>query len=216
MWFKVTFLIAFWSSVKFQNFSWEVSRFLERLHDLVIVWLTVILVVVLVVARNVVLGLKGIRRLDSETLEKTWTVLPIIILVSIAYPSIHLLCLQDSGNQSPNSTLKIWRNQWNWQREVRETVDHLRDSESLDVLTSLEAPVLLQMGRMVRVILVSSDVIHSLGMPRLRMKLDSIPGRIRGTVLECFRPGVFIGSCYELCGSGHRAIPISLLVVYRE
>jgi len=213
MWTKVVFIIAFWGRLNFQNFSWMVSSYLESLHDLVIVWLFIILIVVLVVAWSVGIRLRGIRSLDSETLEKTWTILPIVVLFRIAYPSIHLLCLQDSRRQSPQSTIKVNRNQWNWQREADSPIDHLIDFESLDVTSSLEAPILLKRDRITRVILVRTDVIHSLGFPRLGVKLDSTPGRISGTVLECSNSGVFLGSCYELCGRGHRAMPIRLLVL---
>lgn len=203
--------IAFWGSLNFQNLVWIVSRFLESLHDLVIVWLTVVLLLVVFIRFKVFSSFKGNLFPDSETLEKTWTIIPILILLRIAYPSIYLLCLQDSRNQSPTTTVKVIRNQWNWQRESFDRVDHLLDSERVDLIGSYESPILLKSGEDVRILTIRTDVLHSLGIPSLGIKLDTSPGRIRITILECSIPGMFIGSCYELCGSGHSSIPLHLI-----
>lgn len=88
------------------------------------------------------------------------------------------------------------------------------DSDSLDLSTSYDVPILLKRGIEARVVTVRTDVLHSLGVPRLGVKLDTAPGRIRATTLESLSPGVFNGFCYELCGRGHRAIPIRILIVY--
>jgi len=156
---------------------------------------------------------RGILLSDSEVLEKTWTLIPIFILVTIAYPSIHLLCIQDSRSQHPLRTIKMVRNQWNWQRESVDLIDHLLDSDSLDLISGYESPVLLRRNKDTRLITVSTDVLHSLGIPRLGVKLDASPGRIRATLIEVSNPGVYLGSCYELCGRGHRAIPVNFFCI---
>jgi len=184
---------------------------LESLHDLVIVWLTVVLTLVVFIRLKVVTRLKGVLFPDSEILEKTWTLFPILILLRIAYPSIYLLCLQDARRETPTNTIKVVSNQWNWQREYLERVDHLLDSEMIDLMRSYESPLLLRRIKDTRILTIRTDVLHSLGIPRLGVKLDASPGRIRITVLESSFPGVFLGSCYELCGSGHRAMPINFL-----
>jgi len=156
---------------------------------------------------------KGYLYPDSEVLEKTWTLIPISILLTIAYPRVYLLCVQDANRQAPVSTIKIVRNQWNWQREVVDVVDHLLDSDRVEVIAAYESPVLLKRIQDTRVITVRTDVLHSLGLPRLGVKLDASPGRIRTTIIKTFSPGVYLGSCYELCGRGHRAMPIHILAV---
>jgi len=98
--------------------------------------------------------------------------------------------------------------------ESADSNDHLVDGEVLDTLSSYEVPLLLRRNTARRFMLVRTDVIHSLGLPALGVKLDSSPGRIRATLTEVSVPGIFLGSCYELCGSGHRAIPIHVLVAY--
>lgn len=77
--------------------------------------------------------------------------------------------------------------------------------------TSYETPILIDSGHRIRVLTIRTDVLHSLGVPSLGIKLDASPGRIRITIIERAIPGIFLGSCYELCGSGHRAIPLHIL-----
>lgn len=173
----------------------------------------VVLALVIFIRWKVLIRLKGRLHPDSETLEVTWTLIPILILLSIAYPRIYLLCLQDARNQSPSSTIKVLRNQWNWQRETLENVDHLLDSERIDLIMSYESPLLIKRGVDTRILTIRTDVLHSLGIPRIGLKLDASPGRIRITVLESLIPGMFLGSCYELCGRGHRAMPIHFLAI---
>jgi len=177
---------------------------------MIIVWLLVVLVLVVFISYKVLDRPRRFIYPDSETLEKTWTIIPILILVRIAFPRIYLLCVQDARNQIPRQTIKVISNQWNWQRETTETVDHLLDSDRVDLVTSYESPLVINRIKDTRILTIRTDVLHSLGIPSLGVKLDASPGRIRIAVLECSFPGVFIGSCYELCGRGHRAMPIHI------
>jgi len=64
-----------------------------------------------------------------------------------------------------------------------------------------------------RIIVSRRDVLHSLGFPSLGVKLDSSPGRLNVTTVEASSLGLLVGSCYELCGRGHSAMPIYTLVI---
>lgn len=86
---------------------------LEGLHDLVILWIFLIVGVVTIVTLGVMRAPISTLFPDSRVLEQTWTFLPIIILIRIAIPRIHLLCLQDFSCQEPLSTIKVIGNQWN-------------------------------------------------------------------------------------------------------
>ena len=119
--------------------------------------------------------------------------------------------MQDTILTFSNLRTKITRNQWNWQREQIEREDHLLDSEKLDELARYEYPLLVPRNSLLRILLTRRDVLHSLGIPSLGIKLDSAPGRLNSVIIESFVPGLFPGSCYELCGRGHRAMPIFLL-----
>jgi len=94
-----------------------------------------------------------------------------------------------------------------------DSYDHLLDADLLDTSRSFEIPVVLRGRTMTRVLVTRRDVLHSLGIPSLGVKLDSAPGRLNATTVEVFSPGVFVGSCFELCGRGHRMIPINTLVL---
>jgi heme/copper-type cytochrome/quinol oxidase subunit 2 len=177
------------------------------------VWLLVILALVIFITYKVLYGIKRYLTPDSLILEQTWTLIPIIILLTIAYPRIHLLCTQDAICTSPFYTVKIIRNQWNWQRETLDVLDHLLDRDKLDELRSYDYPFLLPLKEVSRIIVSRRDVLHSLGFPSLGVKLDSSPGRLNVTTVEASSLGLMMGSCYELCGRGHRAIPIYTLVI---
>lgn len=181
---------------------------------MVIVWLRVILILVIFIGTKILFRTTKVTvlRLDSSSLEVVWTLIPIVILLLIAFPSIYLLCLQDDPQLVPKDTLKILRNQWNWQSERLEQLDHLLDTTELDVLISYDSPLALSVGERSRFLLTSRDVLHSIGVPSLGIKLDSSPGRLNVVILEITSLGLLRGSCYELCGRGHSAIPFCLLV----
>lgn len=206
-------LIPFWGGRAFQNFRSGMIRFLETLHDLVIVWLAVILVTVFLVGAGVFFFKKNaILGLDSLFLEVIWSCFPMVVLASIAFPSLLLLRKQETLRK-PFFTLKIISNQWSWAREYDDSnfCDHLLDFDAIEILRNFEAPVFLPREKTVRILLSRSDVLHSLGLPGLGVKLDSVPGRINSTIIDG-SPGVCVGSCFELCGTGHSAMPISFIL----
>lgn len=147
---------------------------------------------------------------EKVRLEVFWTVFPILILIRIAFPRLFLLNLQDS--QIPRGIFKIIGNQWNWQREAMEDTDHLIDFQGMFYKSRFESPIILDMGKM-QGIITRRDVLHSFGIPELGIKIDSAPGRLNIVYLEFTKPGVYWGSCYELCGRGHRSMPFRILAI---
>jgi len=91
-------------------------------------------------------------------------------------------------------------------------VDHLLDADEVDNISSYEVPISI-LGGFSRLLVSRTDVLHSLGVPRIRLKLDSIPGRLNSLITEASVIGGFPGACYELCGRGHRVIPFILVVL---
>lgn len=89
--------------------------------------------------------------------------------------------------------------------------DHLLDEETLEVNRAYRLPVSLLRG-ITRLVVTRRDVLHALGLPSIGIKLDATPGRSNSVFAES-TPGLYRGYCYELCGSGHRAMPINFLVV---
>ena len=161
------------------------------------------------------------RTSHNTLLEIAWTLIPVLILVVIAVPSIKLLARQYSPPQA-DLTIKVIGNQWYWEYEypdhgVRFVSNGLSDEEAnrrgeprqLAVDERMVVPV----GATVKTIITSNDVVHSWGVPALWTKLDAVPGRLNETWFQATRPGVYYGVCYELCGARHGYMPIAVEVV---
>jgi cytochrome c oxidase subunit 2 len=161
------------------------------------------------------------RNTHNTTLEIVWTLVPVLILVAIAVPSIRLLAHQYDPPRA-DLTVKAIGNQWFWQYEYPDmgislVSNMLEDDQArangeprqLAVNNRLVVPV----GAVVKVIVTSNDVIHAWGVPAFWTKIDAVPGRLNETWFRADRPGVYYGVCYELCGARHGYMPIAVEVV---
>jgi len=164
------------------------------------------------------------RTSHNTTLEVIWTLVPVLILVVIAVPSIRLLANQYSPPQA-DLTLKVTGNQWSWSYEypdhgVQFTANMLPDEQARargePEQLAVDNRVVVPVGANVKVLVTSSDVIHSWGVPAFWVKMDAVPGRINETWFRAEREGVYYGVCYELCGARHGYMPIAVEVVSRE
>jgi cytochrome c oxidase subunit II len=164
------------------------------------------------------------RTSHNTTLEVVWTLVPVLILVVIAVPSIRLLANQYSPPQA-DLTLKVTGNQWSWSYEypdhgVQFTANMLPDDQALargePRQLATDNRVVVPVGAVVKVLVTSSDVIHAWGVPAFWVKMDAVPGRINETWFRADREGVYYGVCYELCGARHGYMPITVEVVSRE
>lgn len=158
-------------------------------------------------------------------LEIIWTVIPALLLVSIAFPSFKLLYFSDEVID-PSITIKAIGRQWYWSYEY-ETPSGDSDPLSFDsymVLTEdlkegdlrlleVDNRVVLPVNTHVRVITTAGDVIHSWAIPSLGIKLDAVPGRLNQSSFIIKREGIYYGQCSELCGVNHGFMPIVLEVV---
>nr|YP_010463178.1 cytochrome c oxidase subunit II [Pseudorhombus pentophthalmus]UUJ37686.1 cytochrome c oxidase subunit II [Pseudorhombus pentophthalmus] len=154
--------------------------------------------------------------LDSQLIETIWTVLPGIILILIAFPSLRILYLMDEIN-SPHLTIKALGHQWYWSYEYTDYEDLGFDSYMIATsdLTSGQFRLLEADNRMVtpmespiRLLISADDVLHSWTVPALGVKVDAVPGRLNQTTFIMGRPGVFFGQCSEICGANHSFMPI--------
>jgi len=159
-------------------------------------------------------------------LEIFWTVLPSLILVIIIIPSFVLLYNTDIF-VSPWLTIKVFGNQWYWTYEYdynyNSEIDNkkilkydsiIKDDKKLKrgYLRLLECneTLVLPTKKPIRVLISSSDVLHSWAVPSLGLKLDACPGRLNQTSLYINRKGLFYGQCSEICGVNHSNMPISV------
>nr|YP_009512802.1 cytochrome c oxidase subunit II [Metapenaeus affinis]AXK15194.1 cytochrome c oxidase subunit 2 [Metapenaeus affinis]UUF68270.1 cytochrome c oxidase subunit 2 [Metapenaeus affinis] len=154
--------------------------------------------------------------LEGQTIEIIWTVLPAIILIFIALPSLRLLYLLDEVN-NPSITLKAIGHQWYWSYEYSDFLQVEFDSYMLPTnelpqdgfrLLDVDNRTVLPMNTQIRVLITAADVIHSWTIPALGVKADAIPGRLNQVSFLMNRPGLFYGQCSEICGANHSFMPI--------
>lgn len=154
--------------------------------------------------------------LHGQTIEIIWTILPAIILLFIAFPSLRLLYLLDEINE-PSITLKSIGHQWYWSYEYSdfkniEFDSYIIPTNELSInefrLLDVDNRVVLPINSQIRILVTAADVIHSWTVPALGVKIDGTPGRLNQTNFLINRPGLFYGQCSEICGANHRFIPI--------
>jgi cytochrome c oxidase subunit 2 len=154
--------------------------------------------------------------LHGQTIEVIWTILPAIILLFIAFPSLRILYLLDEVN-NPSISLKTIGHQWYWSYEYSDFSGIEFDSYiipqneiSLDTFRLLDVDnrVILPINNQIRILVSATDVLHSWAIPSLGVKIDASPGRLNQTNFFINRPGLFFGQCSEICGANHSFIPI--------
>ena len=167
----------------------------------------------------------------NTVIEIIWTLVPVIILVLIAVPSIRLLAHQYSPPKA-DLTVKAIGNQWYWTYQYPDNGDFevvsnmLKEKDEVTgkekARTDADGPRLLAVdermvvpeGAVVKVITTSNDVIHSWAVPAFWVKMDAVPGRLNETWFKApNHPGVYFGQCSELCGARHAFMPIAVEVV---
>nr|YP_009348595.1 cytochrome c oxidase subunit II [Saurogobio immaculatus]BAW87992.1 cytochrome c oxidase subunit II [Saurogobio immaculatus] len=162
--------------------------------------------------------------LDSQEIEIVWTVLPAVILILIALPSLRILYLMDEIND-PHLTIKAMGHQWYWSYEYTDYEDLAFDSYMTPTqdltpgqfrLLETDHRMVIPMESPIRVLVSAEDVLHSWAVPSLGVKMDAVPGRLNQTAFIASRPGVFYGQCSEICGANHSFMPIVVEAVPLE
>ena len=171
------------------------------------------------------------RNSHNTVIEVIWTLVPVLILVGIAIPSIRLLRHQYTPPPT-DLTVKVTGHQWYWSYELpdygvsfdsymlKEAKDPTRQANQR-ARTDADGPPLLAVdnrlvipqGKVVKFIVTADDVIHSFAMPAFWIKQDANPGQLHETWAKVDRPGVYFGQCSELCGARHGFMPIGIEVV---
>lgn len=157
---------------------------------------------------------------ESTTVEMIWTVVPFVILVAMAIPATKALVLMEDTSDA-DITIKVTGYQWKWGYDyVDEGVSvmsslstpdaQIRNEQEKDehYLLEVDNPIVVPVNKKVRLLVTSSDVIHSWWVPKLGMKKDAIPGFINEMWFNIDKQGTYRGQCAELCGKGHGFMPI--------
>ena len=170
------------------------------------------------------------RTSHNTVIEVVWTLVPVLILVAIAIPSIRLLRHQYSPPPA-DLTVKVIGNQWYWTYQypdnggfeiisnmLKEQADvkageRFRTDADGPPLLAVDERIVIPVGKVVKFLVTSNDVIHAFAVPAFWTKIDANPGRINETWVKVDRPGVYFGQCSELCGARHGYMPIAVEVV---
>lgn len=161
----------------------------------------------------------------NTAIEVAWTLIPVLILMVIAVFSFRLLF--DYHNMpKPDLTVKAVGYQWNWgyeypDQKIPEYISNMLPEEevakrglSKDVFRlAATEPMVVPVGKVVRVQVTAADVIHSFALPAFGLKTDAIPGRLNETWFKAEKVGTYYGQCSELCGVDHAFMPIEIKVV---
>nr|AOW68956.1 cytochrome c oxidase subunit II [Uranoscopus tosae] len=209
----------------FQDAASPVMEELLHFHDhtLMIIFLISTFVLYIIVAM-ISTKLTNKLVLDSQEIEIIWTVLPAIILILIALPSLRILYLMDEVN-NPHLTIKAVGHQWYWSYEYTDYQDLEFDSYMIPTqdlspgqfrLLEVDHRMVIPVDSPIRVLVSAEDVLHSWTVPSLAVKMDAVPGRLNQTTFLASRPGVFYGQCSEICGANHSFMPIVVEAVPLE
>ena len=198
-----------------------------ELHNLVLIIITVITMFVGTLLLWVVFRYNARRNpvpsqtSHNTTLEIAWTVIPVLILVVIAIPSFRLIYYQDR-TPTPDMTVKVIAHQWYWEYAYPDQGDV--DIESRFVhdddlkpgqlrLLDVDNQMVIPVGKKIRILTSSTDVIHAFFVPALGVQRYAIPGRTIETWMQADQIGVFYGECNQICGQDHSRMPIAVRAV---
>ena len=208
-----------WGQLNFNEGVRVIIELLNYFHDFLIIVLVLIMTFVSYMLVYVTFNPYTDKyTIDSHFLETVWTVIPIFILLVIAFPSLYLLYLIDDVSK-PALTVKVVGHQWYWEYQYSNSWFNY-SFDSYMVYENLEIPLFynldvdnrLVLPTMSRILFLvtSADVIHSWTVPTLGIKCDAIPGRLNYLRARTLYSGVYYGQCREICGSNHSFIPIVL------
>ena len=200
---------------------------ISDLHNLVLIIITLItifvgaLLVWVMVRYNATRNPVPSTTSHNTTIEVLWTVIPVLILVVIAIPSFRLVYYLDR-TPDPDMTIKVTAHQWYWEYGYPEAGDLAIESRMIrdeDLkpgqlrLLEVDNQLVVPIGKKIRILTNSVDVIHSFFIPSLGVQRYAIPGRTIETWMTVDKPGVYYGQCNQICGVDHSRMPIAVKAV---
>ena len=205
--------MIFWGIYSLQDALRVTIEQIVYLHDYLII---VILIIIFVVAYflGFVLWTKTFssRIVADHLVERIWTILPIVVLIFLVYPSIYLLYLIDESRVEFLCTLKVIGHQWYWSYKIdglfNLDIDSYIRSDSIVRLIDVDNRVVVPAQEHIRALITSADVLHSWALPSIGLKIDAVPGRLNQFVFIVMLNSVIHGQCREICGVNHSFIPI--------
>jgi cytochrome c oxidase subunit 2 len=224
------------------NFHPPVTRIAEEqhwLHWFMMILCAVIFVIVFGVMFYSILkhrksvGHKAEALAEPIWVELGWTIVPLLIVIGMALPATKVLVAQKDTTNS-DLTIKATGMQWKWGSDYikgegegigflstldtshRVMSNSGKPEATDDYLLKVDNPLVVPVGKKVRIITTANDVIHAWMVPAFGVKQDAIPGFVRDTWFRAEKTGDFYGQCAELCGKEHAYMPIHVKVVSAE
>nr|YP_010535820.1 cytochrome c oxidase subunit II [Cerogria janthinipennis]UYB79032.1 cytochrome c oxidase subunit II [Cerogria janthinipennis] len=209
--------MATWKLILLQDSS---SPFMEQLsffHDHTLLILTLITILVGQMMISLFFNSFVYRYLlEGQLIELVWTILPALILIFIALPSLKLIYILDEIN-NPMISIKTIGHQWYWSYEYSDFKNIEFDSYMMPVnemvnwnfrLLDVDNRMIVPFLSKIRMLISAVDVIHAWTVPSLGVKVDATPGRINQISFSIIRSSLFYGQCSEICGANHSFMPI--------
>ena len=210
----------------FQQSATPVMDNIAWFHDFLLWVITAITLFVLALLLIVVLRFNSranptpSRTTHNTLLEVAWTLVPVIILVTIAVPSFKLLFLQQTLPPA-DVTVKATGKQWYWSYTYPDSKFEfdslmLKDNErkpDQPRLLAVDNEMVVPVNKVIRVQVIGAEVIHAFAVPSFGIKIDAVPGRLNETWFKATQEGIYYGQCSELCGKDHAFMPIAVRVV---
>nr|AVP25589.1 cytochrome c oxidase subunit II [Sphenophryne schlaginhaufeni] len=201
----------------FQDAASPIMEELLHFHDHTLMAVFLISSLVLyIITTLMTTKLSSTNTIDAQEIEMVWTIMPAIILIVIALPSLRILYLMDEIS-NPDITIKAIGHQWYWSYEYSDFTDlnfdsYMTPTKDLTAgqlrLLEVDNRMITPIGMATRTIVTADDVLHSWAVPSLGVKTDAIPGRLAQTSFLISRPGLYYGQCSEICGANHSFMPI--------
>ena len=243
--YKIGGVLASWWVPLVTQADWQVnmpigptdmSRSIHNIHMLTF-WVCVVIgigvfsvMIYSIIKHRKSVGAIALNFHENTMIELIWTVVPIIILISLAIPAAKTLIKIEDSSKS-DMTIKVTGYQWKWEYEYPE--EGIRFFSNLDeksrqasakgsgidpasvdhYLREVDNAVVVPVGKKVRFLFTANDVNHSWWVPELAIKKDAIPGFVNDMWTLIERPGVYRGQCAELCGTGHGFMPIKVVAM---
>lgn len=214
----------------FQEAVTPVMEEINKMHNFLLVIISAIVLIVVAVMIYIIVKFNAksnpvpMKFSHNVKLEIIWTIIPVIILIIIAIPSIKILRYAEK-TADPDLTIKVVGYQWYWHYSYPEHQNIEFDSYMIPDseikpgqfrLLEVDNRVVIPVNKVVKFIITAADVIHSFAVPAFGIKTDAVPGRINETWVKVTKPGVYYGQCSELCGVNHGFMPIAIEVVSEE
>ena len=213
------------------------AKLAQQIFDLhtQILWVCLAIVLVVFVPMLIALirhrkaaGHQAAKFHDNLKVEIAWTLVPVLILIAMAWPATRLVASMKDTSKS-DLTIKVTGHQWKWEYEyLGEDIRFMSNSSTPKTqidggeakgehyLLEVDRPLVVPAGKKIRLVLTSSDVIHSWWIPAFGVKQDAVPGFIRDSWFTVDAVGTYRGQCAELCGVGHGFMPVVVDVVSAE